>query len=147
MPSRDVAASSLSSLSSKASAGAAAVVAPFKSADAQAPFDGAPIVYENQRYLCFKWRSPSLPMDRAEFSNELGTVQLAKPWPAAGSDRSPKGAPLYELVVVAGQTDAEGWEYALSFSSTYQAANSSTMCVRRRQWRRIEVVKKKGFFS
>jgi hypothetical protein len=158
------ASSSASAAASAASASAAAAAVPVAPVPAPARSSHksrlpvAPIVWENQRYVLFKWRPPSLPTDRWEWSNEAGSVRLAPPLLSGFFDdegvedvavvstaegvlaAAPAPNLPYEVVIEPGRTDAEGWMYAIDFPREYRERNFPLACVRRRQWRRIDVM-------
>jgi hypothetical protein len=154
------ASSSNSAAASAASASAAAAAVPVAPArpSPKSRLPVAPIVWENQRYVLFKWRPPSLPTDRWEWSNEAGSVRLAPPLLSGFFDdegvedlvvvataegviaAAPAPNLPYEVVIEPGRTDAEGWMYAIDFPREYRERNFPLACVRRRQWRRIDVM-------
>jgi len=100
----------------------------------------APVVYQNQRYRpLYGWKAPSLPTDRHEWTNETGHVRLAAAVQVGSAEVTAGFTLPYVLVVEAGRTDEQGWQYAFDFPAEYRAANYTAACVRRREWRRIDV--------
>ncbi len=87
-------------------------------------------VWENSRYVPFHWGAP-FGMDRPQWSDADGNpalapseTQPAKGWVWDGE---------WEVSIVDGQTDGEGWSYALNFVHTWHAKKGFTDVVRRRR--------------
>ena len=115
--------------------------------DAVQPFPGqnAPImemVYQNQRWTPLGWGPPSLPTDRAEYTDERGQlhprpdeVELQEGWTWA-----------HEWMIDARPLDSEersksqeGWWYASDFKSSFHAEKTAVDFVRRRLWVRAHI--------
>ena len=101
--------------------------------------------------MLFKWRAPSLLTDRCEFTDESGAQQLTPPYtPGTGTFPTPNAAaarmhsgsvqPVYALDIHPSRTDADGWQYALDFPSTYYLNNYTLAAVRRRKWVLVSVL-------
>jgi hypothetical protein len=98
-------------------------------------------VFENQRFLMFKWTSSLLPTDRVSWSDRFGTWKVSKPLDAFQlpvGDWSWTGP--WEADKRGGEVDAEGWQYNIDFPRTsdtgWVPVRTAAHFVRRRRWLR-----------
>ena len=109
-------------------------------------------IYENERRIPllgkksntqaqdaeFHW-SRLLPTDRPRWSDERGRLAAfdTPSWPGHGMEWVDKE---WQVVVEAGITDAEGWEYAFNFGRKFSSSRGGALrdprWVRRRRWQR-----------
>ncbi len=106
-------------------------------------------LYENERFLLFKWRPPSLPTDRENFSNENGSRkslaphQMAEKLPQNCEWEWAEGAG-WAVEMTRGKTDEKGWQYGINFphlSHSPAEHNEPLHSVRRRKWFRHRMLK------
>jgi len=117
-----------------------------------APLTLPKVIYQNQRYIFFKWKAPSFPTDRWEWSDETGEHQLpsaltlnvksntatAEKTTNTTVSTDPSGNYVYDICIEPGATDAEGWSYAIDFPRQYYPENWALAAVRRRKWALIQ---------
>ena len=92
-------------------------------------------IYENERFFpIMGWGKRRLPTDRFHWSNRDGTVEESRD----DSRRPPPGTTWVSewYRTPNGETDRDGWEYAVDFPASY-SPDSALKSVRRRLWRRL----------